>query len=148
MDKRNGETKGLDTPEFQFSFDDEEGYSTTAQISRKGFTEETSIKHRAFLATVVSGEDGRMIELGENEVFIGRGPDCKIQISVDNVSRKHASISFCNEEFHIEDLGSTNGTYINGVKIAKCILRDNDQIEIGGVKFLFYEEKKIEKDEI
>jgi pSer/pThr/pTyr-binding forkhead associated (FHA) protein len=53
----------------------------------------------------------------------------------------HARIIYRNEEYQIEDLGSTNGVYVNGIKVEKCILREQDVIEIGGVKILFVEEK-------
>jgi pSer/pThr/pTyr-binding forkhead associated (FHA) protein len=84
-------------------------------------------------------ENENHVELGEEEVFIGRAPECLIQLSVENVSRKHARITFRNEEYQIEDLGSTNGVYINGIKVEKCTLRKHDQIEIGGVKIIFNE---------
>ena len=58
---------------------------------------------------------------------------------VENVSRKHALITFRRNEYWLEDLDITNGTYINGIKIAKCVLRNNDQIDIGGVKMYFNE---------
>ena len=91
------------------------------------------------------GEKNRVIELGEGEIIIGRVSECGIQLSVDNVSREHARLIFHNEEYHIEDLGSTNGTFVNGKEIVKCALRSNDQINIGGVKILFTEEKKLQK---
>jgi pSer/pThr/pTyr-binding forkhead associated (FHA) protein len=62
-----------------------------------------------------------------------------------SVSRKHARITYYNEEYHVEDLDSTNGVYVNGIKVARCILRDQDQIEIGKVKILFSEAKIREK---
>ena len=86
------------------------------------------------------GEKNRVIELGEGEIIIGRVSECGIQLSVDNVSREHARLIFHNEEYHIEDLGCTNG-----IEIVKCALRSNDQINIGGVKILFTEEKKLQK---
>ncbi|MFC1820351.1 FHA domain-containing protein [Thermodesulfobacteriota bacterium] len=90
------------------------------------------------------GKKGKKIILGEEEVIIGRIPDCDIQLLVENVSREHARIIYRNEEYQIEDLGSTNGIYLNGIKVQKCILRDNDLIEIGGVKIQFGEEKIIQ----
>jgi pSer/pThr/pTyr-binding forkhead associated (FHA) protein len=87
------------------------------------------------------GEKKERIYLGENEVVIGRIPDCDIQLLVDNVSRMHARIIYRNEEYQIEDLDSMNGVYVNGIKVEKCILREHDIIEIGGVKILFVEEK-------
>ena len=43
----------------------------------------------------------------------------------------------------MEDMNSTNGVYVNGVRVVKCVLRDNDQIEMGGVKIIFKEEKTL-----
>jgi pSer/pThr/pTyr-binding forkhead associated (FHA) protein len=83
--------------------------------------------------------------LGERAVVIGRSAECDIQLEVQNVSRKHASVFFHNEEYLIEDLESTNGVFVNGIKVVKCVLRNNDQIEIGGVKLVFNEEKRLHK---
>jgi len=58
---------------------------------------------------------------------------------MDGISRKHALISFHNEEYYIKDLDSKNGTFLNGVRIAKCVLRNKDQIDIAGVKIIFNE---------
>ena len=44
----------------------------------------------------------------------------------------------------IEDLESTNGLFVNGVKVVRCALRNNDQIELGGVRLLFNEEKGLQ----
>ena len=60
---------------------------------------------------------------------------------MDNVSRKHAKIFYLNEEYHVEDLNSTNGIFINEIKVEKGILRDQDILEIGGVKIVFREGK-------
>ena len=79
------------------------------------------------------------------ELPIGRSPPCRIQLRRAIVSRSHARVTFRNEEYHLEDLGSTNGTYVNGIKVERCILRNNDQIDIGGVKMLFSEQKTLQK---
>jgi pSer/pThr/pTyr-binding forkhead associated (FHA) protein len=127
-------TAGLKTPDM-----DKRGFSTTLEIARKTFIGKISTEQHAFL--VIKGEKEEQIELGEEEFLIGRIPGCDIQLMVENVSRKHARILFRNEEYQIEDLGSTNGIYVNSVKVEKCILRNNDLIEIGGVEMLFSEEK-------
>ena len=80
-------------------------------------------------------------ELGTKEAYIGRNPDCQIHVALFGVSRMHARIFCQNEEYHIEDLNSTNGTYVNSVRIVKCALRSNDQVEIGEAKIIFVEEK-------
>jgi len=111
----------------------------TQEIPRKTFVGSIPTIHHAFLE--IMDKEKRRIKLGEEAVIIGRTSDCDIQILTDNVSRKHARISYLNEEYKIEDLGSTNGIYVNGVKIEKCILRKHDVLEIGGLKILFLEEK-------
>lgn len=112
---------------------------TTQEIPRKTFVGRIPTMHHAFLE--IMDEEKRRIKLGEEEVVIGRTSDCDIQIMANNVSRRHARISYSNEEYKIEDLGSTNGIYVNGVKVERCVLRKHDVLEIGGVKILFLEEK-------
>ena len=113
--------------------------STTAQLSRKKLIGEIPIKQQVFLEIIGRSEGNEVIELGEGEVIIGRSPSCRLRLPSDNVSRKHARIFFRNDEYYIEDLGSTNGTYVNGIRVVKCALRKNDLIYIGGVKVLFNE---------
>lgn len=124
---------------------EESEYSRTMKIARDSFMREIPTKQHGLLYFIDSGEDKKLIELEEGEAIIGRSPQCDIQIEVENVSRRHARIIFRNEEYRIEDLGSTNGVYINGIKVEKCVLRDYDQIDIGGVKILFSEEKVRQK---
>jgi pSer/pThr/pTyr-binding forkhead associated (FHA) protein len=115
------------------------GLATTAQLYRKKLIGEIPIKQQAFLEIIGRSEDNEVIELEEEEVIIGRDPSCRIQLPSTNVSRTHARIFFRNDEYYIEDLGSTNGTYVNGIRIVKCALRKNDLIYIGGVGILFIE---------
>lgn len=145
MDKRSEKTAKNNKPDSQLPHDEGFEYSSTAKIPRDKFIGEITIKHRAYLEIIDFGEKNRIFELEEGEIIIGRGPECGIQLSIDNVSRKHARLIFDNEEYHIEDLGSSNGTYVNGIEVVKCSLRSNDQIDIGGVKILFTEEKKLQK---
>ena len=93
------------------------GYSSTLEISRKTFIGKIPIKQNAFLE--ILDENHVQIELGKDEVIIGRVPDCDLQLLVENVSRKHARILYANEEYQIEDLNSTNGVYVNGIKVEK-----------------------------
>jgi len=120
-------------------------HSTTTKLSRDTFVEGITVKQRACLEIINFGKENKIIELGEDEVIIGRIPECGICLSIENVSRQHARVIFRNEEYFVEDLGSTNGTYVNGIKIVKCVLRNSDQINIGGVKVLFTEDKTLQK---
>ena len=111
----------------------------TTEVPRKAFIEEITAEKCTYLEIAHPGAEKEVIKLGKEEILIGRSSDCKIQLLVDGVSRKHARIFFNNEEYFIEDLGSTNNTYVNDIKIKKCVLRKDDQINIGGVKILFNE---------
>ena len=71
------------------------------------------------------------MELGSEEITIGRSPEATIQLPLKNISRIHARVYRMDEEYLVEDLDSTNGTYLNNVRIVRSVLRDNDQIEIG-----------------
>ena len=125
--------------------EDEFGFGSTAAIPRKAFIGELPIKQRACLEIIRARGKSKVIELGEGELTIGRSPGCSIQLRRSIVSRSHAQVTFRNEEYHLEDLGSTNGTYVNGIKVERCVLRNNDQIDIGGVKMLFSEQKTLQK---
>ena len=126
-------------------YDKKSLHSTTTKLSRDTFVEGISVKQRACLEILGIDKENRIIELGEEDVIIGRIPECGICLSIENVSREHARVIFRNEEYFVEDLGSTNGTYVNGIKIVKCVLRNSDQINIGGVKILFTEDKTLQK---
>lgn len=125
---------------------DGRSFCTTRVILREKFAEEIPLAERAYLEVLREDGKNQIIELGNlggSEATIGRGPDCDIRLVVDSVSRKHARVALRNEEYHLEDMNSTNGVYVNGLKVVKCVLRDNDQIEMGGVKIIFKEEKTL-----
>jgi pSer/pThr/pTyr-binding forkhead associated (FHA) protein len=102
---------------------------------------------RARFEIVTSDGRNEVIDLGDREMLIGRSPRCDISLSSESVSRRHARLTFRNEEYFIEDLNSTNGLYVNAIRVEKCVLRNNDQIEIGGVRVLFHEEKTLQNTE-
>ncbi|MBQ7902018.1 MAG: FHA domain-containing protein [Clostridia bacterium] len=70
---------------------------------------------------------------------IGRSRKCDIYINNPYLSKEHARISFEDGKFYIEDLKSTNGTYLNGNKLGThpVKLKDNDKISFGDISFLF-----------
>src|SRR5262252_5813683 len=67
----------------------------------------------------------------EREIIIGRSSDLDMVLVEDMVSRKHAKISTQTGQITIQDLGSTNGTFVNGEKIKKVRLKEGDRILIG-----------------
>lgn len=81
---------------------------------------------------VVSGTLlGQQLELGAEVVTIGRSSDCTISFQHPSVSRQHCRIWLEDGAYWIQDLGSTNKTYVNGHAISKTVLRDGDQIGVG-----------------
>ena len=65
------------------------------------------------------------------EIIIGRSSDLDMVLVEDMVSRKHAKITTNDHTVTIQDLGSTNGTFVNGEKVRKADLKDGDRILIG-----------------
>ena len=113
-------------------------YKSTTDLKKKIDYEDNIFKQHGYLKVLGNdGEEIKIIELGDEDYLIGRTLECNIQLQADSVSRKHALITFRGNEYWLEDLDSKNGIYINGLKIAKCVLRNNDQIDIGGVKMYF-----------
>lgn len=139
MTKDSEKTIRTDSTNLETSIDGKTGFSRTQELPRKTFIGKAPDTQHAFLK--ILKDNGERFDLNEDEVIIGRVPECRVQLMVENVSRRHARITYRNEEYLFEDLGSTNGIYVNGIKVAKCILRDQDILEIGGVKMLFCEER-------
>jgi hypothetical protein len=75
--------------------------------------------------------------LGEHIVTIGRHPECNIVLADPNVSRNHAEIRPQGDGFVLVDLGSTNGSKINGVRVGQQVLRDGDEISFGNTRMTF-----------
>jgi two-component system, cell cycle response regulator len=80
---------------------------------------------------------GKRFPLQRNEVVLGRGSDCDIQVDRDSVSRRHARVFRNGDQWMVEDLGSTNGSYVNDVPVQRSILRDSDFLKIGAAIFKF-----------
>jgi diguanylate cyclase (GGDEF)-like protein len=89
-------------------------------------------------------EMGRKFALDKLQVTIGRGPDNDIVCDMDNVSRSHAKVFASNTGVFIEDLGSTNGTFVNDAEVKREKLRNGDLIKIGGTIFKFLSGGNIE----
>jgi hypothetical protein len=67
----------------------------------------------------------------DKQILIGRSSDLDMVLVEDMVSRKHARIAMQGEQIWIEDLGSTNGTFVNGEKIKRARLKEGDRVLIG-----------------
>lgn len=73
----------------------------------------------------------KQIPLEIGSVVLGRGQDADIKLDDELVSRKHCSLVFDGKSVTVNDLGSTNGTYVDGQPIQKCVLEPDNRLQIG-----------------
>lgn len=82
--------------------------------------------------------DGSQVQLGHDHILIGRHAECSIPLTDGNVSRRHAEVKPVGTGFAVADLGSTNGTKVNGIRIqGERSLDDGDTITVGGTHIRF-----------
>ena len=81
----------------------------------------------------------RAFELALAEMIVGRSTSAHICIDSSLISRKHMSLAKSGETFTANDLNSSNGMYLNGIKVHSAVLHEGDQIQIGDVVFSFFE---------
>lgn len=82
-------------------------------------------------------EGNRTIILDQEITTIGRKADNHIVINHEYVSRHHAHIRFVDGQYLLEDLHSTVGTSLNGVRIQRAVLQPGDVISLGGAPIIF-----------
>lgn len=71
----------------------------------------------------------------DTELVVGRHPDCDIVLPVAEVSRRHARLVLRDGIWSIQDLESTNGTFVNGVPVGRYELRPGDYLQLGTESF-------------
>jgi sigma-B regulation protein RsbU (phosphoserine phosphatase) len=72
------------------------------------------------------------------DTVIGRHPDCDIQLQSNTISRRHARISGDSSQFYVEDLGSGNGTFVNGQKVdVRTAINNQDRVKFGPLLLRF-----------
>ncbi|MCL2448046.1 MAG: DUF4388 domain-containing protein [Polyangiaceae bacterium] len=93
----------------------------------------TNRSEGAFVLRFISGKyQGGEFPIGADKpIHIGRSSDLDMVLVEDMVSRKHARIGMQGDQIWIEDLGSTNGTFVNGEKIKRARLKEGDRVLIG-----------------
>lgn len=87
---------------------------------------------RPCLEVVRGRHEGAVLWLEGSRAVLGRGDDLDVTLEEDGVSRRHARLIFTEEGIvNLQDLGSTNGTYVNGAPIDATVLREGDRIQLG-----------------
>jgi pSer/pThr/pTyr-binding forkhead associated (FHA) protein len=90
---------------------------------------------------IVDGpEKGKVFSIHREETVIGRLAYCDVGLAQKNISRQHARVVRSGSEYFLEDMDSTNGTFLNGKRVrTRTRLRDHDLIRIYDVTLLFRE---------
>jgi sigma-B regulation protein RsbU (phosphoserine phosphatase) len=82
------------------------------------------------LVFVAGPNAGRRYKLGDGDYVIGRRSDCQIFVPDMRVSRQHARLRRESGSWQLEDLGSNNGTFVNGARIQNALIKHQDEIQI------------------
>ncbi len=78
---------------------------------------------------------GSTFTLTHPDVLVGRHSDADVCLHLPDVSRRHCRFRFHDENWHIYDLKSTNGVYVNDEQVGQAQIHDADRIRIGGYTF-------------
>ena len=99
----------------------------------KAPTGQTTRPGRSYVLRFISGkyQGGEFPIVPDKQIVVGRSSDLDMVLVEDMVSRKHARIAMQQDQIWIEDLGSTNGTFVNGEKIKRARLKEGDRVLIG-----------------
>jgi len=87
--------------------------------------------------SIVVQSDGRRVALGDTPVVIGRSADADVRLTDTSVSRRHAEVRRTGDTWTVVDLGSTNGTRVNGAGVRERRLADGDTIAVGDATLRF-----------
>ena len=106
---------------------------TDIQAALQSADKEAAEKPACFL--VVGGElNGTIFDLIDGDTVVGRSPECTIPLEFQGVSRKHFKITVKNYDCTVEDLKSSNGTFLNNTKIEGTLpLSKGDTVKLGSI---------------
>jgi hypothetical protein len=91
----------------------------------------------ALVVRAGGGREGESLPLQRDRVTIGRRPESDMFLDDVTVSRDHALVVARADGWHIDDLGSLNGTYVNRGRIDSALLHDGDEVQVGKFKLTF-----------
>jgi pSer/pThr/pTyr-binding forkhead associated (FHA) protein len=78
----------------------------------------------------------RRFVIPDGSTTIGRRQDCSLRIALGNVSRRHCQLSRDGRDIRVLDLGSSNGTFVNGRRVQESPLLPGDRVQVGSLTFV------------
>jgi two-component system cell cycle response regulator len=99
-------------------------------------------RNLAYLVVLAGVSAGEMFKLQKDKTVVGRGPSVGVRLNDEGVSREHCAFVREGDRMIVEDMGSTNGTFCNGIKVDKRELVDGDKIMVGSstiLKFTYHD---------
>ena len=93
-------------------------------------------RDRAYLVVLAGASVGEMYKVDGDKTIIGRGGKAQVRLLDDGISREHAQLVTEGSKIFLQDLGSTNGTFCNGLKVDRRELADGDKILVGSTTIL------------
>lgn len=109
------------------------GYSIFTDLKRKGYGQR-EVQVPALSLISIEGQQGQEKRFSIPEVIIGRDPTCHLILDDETVSLRHCRLFYQHKHWWVEDLDSTNGSYLNNEQIAtRTILTNDDEMRLGQV---------------
>jgi Protein of unknown function (DUF3662)/Inner membrane component of T3SS, cytoplasmic domain len=109
-----------------------------AAALQEGMVEIESINVKGTVAwTPILDIGGKRYPIVKSRTVIGRGSDADITVEDTSISRKHVEVLWDGQRGQVNDLGSTNGSLLNGVRVSRAPLAPNSVIEIGRTRIVF-----------
>ena len=96
---------------------------------------------RVATASLIVDQTNRRFELRNGNNVIGRGTDADLQLLDQGISRRHVDVQFDGRVATAYDLGSTNGTTVNGHEISSQVLRHGDVLRVGHTRIVFHQDR-------
>lgn len=95
------------------------------------------VNRRYSLAVILGASAGQIHALTKPRIVLGRGAGSDIQLQDSEVSRRHAMLEIHSDEAMLVDLGSTNGTFMDGVRIERATLASHHEFSLGTTTLMF-----------
>lgn len=113
----------------------------TTKVSRTDLAQVVAEAKPAALKQVQGPGSPREYLLLRAEMVVGRDPGLDISVESQELSRRHMVVRKDGLEFVCTDMDSSNGVYLNGVRIHSAVLRDGDALQLGNVVFIYHQGK-------